>query len=82
MGKLIDKKFRTYFPEGLKLIAHWGIRDELKARYADPDGLFKQKMIYEVTLRIINQEIPAVLIFIDSLPFYLKCLLPLIKRKF
>ena len=62
MGKLIDKKFRTYFPEDLKLIAHWGLRDELKARYADPNGLFKQKMLYEVMLRIINQEIPEIVI--------------------
>jgi len=62
MGKLIDKNHKTYFPEDLKLIAHWGLRDELKARYADPDGLFKQKMIYEVMLRIIKQEIPEIVI--------------------
>ena len=27
------------FPAGLRLISHWNLRDELKARYADPDGL-------------------------------------------
>jgi len=62
MGKLIDKKFKTYFPEDLKLIAHWGLRDELKARYADPEGLFKQKIIYEIMLRIIDQQIPEIVI--------------------
>ena len=62
MGKLVDKKFKAYFPEDLKLIAHWGLRDELKARYADPDGLFKQKIIYEIMLRIINQQIPEIVI--------------------
>lgn len=62
MGKLVDKEMKSYFPEDLKLISHWGIRDELKARYSDPQGLFKQKMIYEVMLRIINQEIPQVVI--------------------
>lgn len=62
LGKLIDEKYKTYFPADLRLITHWGIRDELKARYADPEGLFKQKMIYEVMLRIIKQEIPEVVI--------------------
>lgn len=62
MGKLVDKKMKTYFPEGLRLIAHWGIRDELKARYKDPDGFAKQKMIYKVMLRIIHQEIPQIVI--------------------
>ena len=58
MGKLKDEKGRTYFPSDLKLISHWGLRDELKARYADPHGFSKQKMIYEVMLRIINQQVP------------------------
>ncbi len=58
MGKLVDSKMKTYFPADLKLITHWGLRDELKADYADADGLAKQKMIYEVMKRIISQEIP------------------------
>jgi len=58
MGKLIDEQMKSYFPEKLKLITHWGIRDELKSRYKDPQGLFKQKMIYKVMERIIKQEIP------------------------
>jgi hypothetical protein len=62
MGKLADKERKTYFPEDLKLITHWGLRDELKARYNDPQGLFKQKMIYEVMLHIINQDIPRAVI--------------------
>lgn len=62
MGRLVDKEMKTYFPEDLRLISHWGIRDELKARYSDPQGFFKQKMIYEVMLRIINQEIPQIVI--------------------
>ena len=46
----------------MKLICHWGIRDELKARYADKQGLAKQKMIYKVMERIIRQEIPEVMV--------------------
>ena len=57
-GRLVDDKMKTYFPEGLKLITHWNLRDELKARYNDPQGLFKQKMLYQVMLRIVGQDIP------------------------
>jgi hypothetical protein len=62
MGSLVDSNMKTYFPADMKLISHWGIRDELKARYADPQGLPKQKLIYRVMERIIRQEIPAVMV--------------------
>ena len=58
MGKLIDNNGKTLFPQDLKLITHWGLRDELKSNYAKDKGLEKQKMIYEVMKRIINQSIP------------------------
>jgi len=58
MGSLVDAKMKTYFPADMVLISHWGIRDELKARYADKQGLFKQQLIYRVMERIIRQEIP------------------------
>ncbi|MFQ5600243.1 MAG: hypothetical protein ACE5G2_06785 [Candidatus Krumholzibacteriia bacterium] len=47
------------FPEGLRLISHWGLRDELKSRYAQPDGLQKQRMITTVMEHIVRQTIPA-----------------------
>jgi hypothetical protein len=62
MGSLVDAKLKTYFPADMILISHWGIRDELKARYADKQGLFKQRLIYQVMERIIRQEIPAIMI--------------------
>lgn len=58
MGNLIDKDKKTYFPKDLKLISHWGLRDELKAHYSDPKGVEKQRIIYNVMLRIIEQTIP------------------------
>jgi len=58
MGNLINDKGDTIFPSKLKLISHWGLRDELKSNYAVPGGIDKQKMIYEVMKRIISQEIP------------------------
>lgn len=59
MGKLTGKERESYFPEGLKLITHWGLRDELKSNYAEKNGLEKQQMIYQVMKRIIDQSIPA-----------------------
>jgi len=62
MGNLVDQDMKALFPADMKLISHWGIRDELKARYADKQGLKKQQMIYRVMERIIRQEIPATMI--------------------
>ena len=62
MGSLIDDKMQTYFPENMKLISHWGIRDELKAHYGEDGGLIKQQMIYDVMKRIVTQEIPSIVI--------------------
>ena len=62
MGSLVDNSQKTLFPENLKLISHWGLRDELKALYADKNGLAGQEMIYEVLKRIIQQDIPQPLV--------------------
>ncbi|MBP6870673.1 MAG: hypothetical protein KBC43_01580 [Bacteroidales bacterium] len=62
MDKLRDNEGRQLFPDDLRLISHWGIRDELKSHFGEEGGLEKQKLIYQVMLRIINQEIPAVVI--------------------
>lgn len=58
VGYLVDDKMQTYFPEDMKLITHWNLRDELKSQYGKADGLPKQAMIYEVMKRIITQTIP------------------------
>ncbi len=58
MGNLVDPSGKTYFPSEMKLISHWGLRDELKSHYGKPDGLEKQKMVYAVMKRIIDQSIP------------------------
>ncbi|MDA3843587.1 MAG: hypothetical protein PF588_04350 [Candidatus Kapabacteria bacterium] len=58
-GKLVDKDFNTFFPEDMKLITHWNLRDELKSQYANKEsGLQNQEMIYQVMQRIIDQSIP------------------------
>lgn len=62
MGNLVDNTGKTYFPADMKLITHWGLRDELKSHYGKADGLEKQKMVYAVMKRIIDQSIPQAVI--------------------
>jgi hypothetical protein len=57
-GKLVDNDGKTLFPEDMKLLTHWNIRDEIKSDYGQAEGIKKQKMLYEVMKRIITQEIP------------------------
>lgn len=54
------------------LITHWGLRDELKAAYADNvNGLAKQTVIYDVMKRIVANEVPKdVLIHDKSYKWY------------
>ncbi len=58
MHNIIDKNGQRLFPEGLRLISHWDLRDEIKAQYAHQDGLPRQEVIYLMMQRIIHQEIP------------------------
>ena len=50
------------FPTGMRLVSHWNLRDELKARYADKDGLARQRLIQLVMERIVRQEIPSAVV--------------------
>ncbi len=59
MDRLLTPEHKTLFPEGLVLLNHWGLREEIRGRYADPDGRLRQEMIYRVMERIIDQSIPA-----------------------
>ena len=65
LDRLIDGTGTKLFPEGLRLISHWGLRDELASHYqedADGRALDRQQTIYRVMQRIIRQEIPAAVI--------------------
>ena len=57
-GYLVDDSGNRLFPEDMKLITHWNLRDEIKSLYSKDDGLERQRMIFEVMQRIIRQEIP------------------------
>ncbi len=65
-GELRNEEGEKPFPEGMKLLAHWNIRDEIKSNYGQPGGLEKKEMLYQVMLRIINQDIPEQVINSDE----------------
>ncbi|NPD47703.1 hypothetical protein [Lentimicrobium sp. S6] len=62
MGHVIGKDGKKHFPEDMKLITHWNLRDELKSNYSTENGQYKQEMIYLVMKRIIDQSIPQAVI--------------------
>jgi hypothetical protein len=60
MGMLRSDDGQKLFPDGMVLLSHWNLRDEIKSNYADRDnGTTKQEMVYKVMERIIRQEIPG-----------------------
>lgn len=62
MGQLVDDNGNQLFSD-MALITHWGLRDELKTHYNEGDsGLAKQRMVYQVMRRIIDQTIPQCVI--------------------
>ncbi len=66
MGQLRDDQGKALFPN-MALITHWGLRDELKTHYNEGDvGLAKQRMIYQVMSRIVDQSIPQCVIGNDK----------------
>jgi hypothetical protein len=62
MHHVLGEDGKRRFPSGKRLISHWNLRDELKANYADADGLPKQRTIARVMERIVTQEIPEAVI--------------------
>ncbi len=58
MHHVLAEDGQRLFPPKKHLITHWNLRDELKANYADKDGLAKQRTIVKVMERIVTQSIP------------------------
>jgi hypothetical protein len=55
---VLSEKGERLFPKGLRLLSHWNLRDEIKASYALPDGLARQRVIAKAMERIVTQAIP------------------------
>src|SRR5574344_1310292 len=71
MYKVWSDENQKYWSPDTKLITHWGLRDELKAAYADSqNGLKKQNIIYNIMKRIIDQSIPKEVINSDEYIWY------------
>jgi hypothetical protein len=62
MHHVLAEDGKRLFPTKKHLITHWNLRDELKANYADADGLAKQRTIVKVMERIVTQSIPNAMI--------------------
>lgn len=61
VGSLRDVRGGGHFEPGRKLLAHWLVREEIKAGYNDPDrerGLRKQRALAWVMARHIDGSIP------------------------
>jgi hypothetical protein len=59
LDRLRSEDGKQLFPDGLRVITHWGLRDELASHYGEPDALAKQRLIRQVMERIVRQEIPG-----------------------
>ena len=59
---LLTRDGQRLFPPGQRLVSHWNLRDEIKARYSEKDGLPAQRLLQKVMERIVTQEIPAAVI--------------------
>jgi len=55
---MVDAEGNRWFEEGRKLIAHWIIREEIKAGYTQENGIHKQRALAWVMARHINGTIP------------------------
>ncbi len=63
MHHLLDNDGKRLFPEGMRLLSHWNLRDEIKAQYSNGDkSLPQQRMIQKVMEHIVNQTIPKVVV--------------------
>lgn len=70
---LVNGNGERLFPPKLRLLAHWNLRDQIKADYSEGrKGLARQRAIQQVMERIVTQTIPAVVVnnpHVDWNPF-------------
>ena len=61
VGSMVDAAGKRWFEPGRKLVAHWLIREQIKAGYAEPGGLALQRALGWVMRRHIDGSIPRAL---------------------
>ncbi len=62
MHHVLSEQGERLFPSGMRLISHWNLRDQIKADYADPKGIDRQRVIARLMDRIVTQSIPGAVI--------------------
>lgn len=64
MHHVLDAEGRRLFPAGMRLLAHWNLRDQIKADYSEKgdEALSRQRTMAKVMERIVTQTIPAVVV--------------------
>lgn len=58
VGTMVDRQGRRWFEADRALLAHWLVREEIKAGYGDPEGVHKQRALMWVMARHIDGTIP------------------------
>lgn len=58
VGRMVDASGRRWFEPDRSLLAHWLVREEIKAGYNDPEGIHKQRALAWVLGRSIDGTIP------------------------
>lgn len=58
VGTMVDRGGRRWFEADRRLLAHWLVREEIKAGYNDPDGVAKQRALAWVMSRYIDGSLP------------------------
>ncbi|HOB53227.1 MAG TPA: hypothetical protein PK176_01660 [Acidobacteriota bacterium] len=58
IGNLLQDGDRRPWAQDRKLVTHWNLRDEIRAQYAEPDGLSRQELLAKVLERIVDGSIP------------------------
>jgi len=56
---LVDEHGRRWLEPGRRLIAHWLIREQIKAHYGDPEGLPRQRALMHVMRRTVEGTVPV-----------------------
>ncbi|MFT4592618.1 MAG: hypothetical protein ACI9JK_000314 [Phycisphaerales bacterium] len=59
VGQMVDANGKSWFEKDRKLIAHWLIREEIKAGYTQDGGLEKQRALSWVMGRHIDGTLPT-----------------------
>lgn len=63
---LMNSRAKHPFSGETRAVRLWGLKDEIRTLYGQKDGLEKQEMIARVMERIIQQQIPAVVVNNDK----------------